>query len=44
MENQALRYYTTLASYFASKPLYLDEPTQKKPNTRKLVEHLYKTN
>ena len=28
----------TLASYFASKPLYLDEPTQKKPNTRKLVE------
>lgn len=30
--------YKTLASYFASKPLYLDEPTQKKPNTRKLVE------
>jgi len=27
-----------LAEYFASKPLYLDEPTQKKPNTRKLVE------
>ncbi|MCX6238204.1 MAG: WD40 repeat domain-containing protein, partial [Bacteroidia bacterium] len=31
-------YYTTLASYFQSKPLYLDEPIQKKPNTRKLVE------
>ena len=27
-----------LAEYFASKPLYLDEPQQKKPNVRKLVE------
>ena len=32
------RHHTTLASYFQSKPLYLDEPTQKKPNIRKLVE------
>ena len=32
------QYHSTLASYFASKPLYLDEPIQKKPNTRKLVE------
>jgi WD40 repeat protein len=32
------KYHKTLASYFQSKPLYLDEYTQKKPNTRKLVE------
>jgi len=31
-------YHTTLSTYFQTKPLYLDEPTQKKPNTRKLVE------
>jgi hypothetical protein len=31
-------YYKTLANYFECKLLYLDEPTQKKPNTRKLVE------
>jgi WD40 repeat protein len=31
-------YHSTLATYFAGKPLYLDEPTQKKPNTRKLIE------
>ncbi|MCX6249602.1 MAG: hypothetical protein NTX61_02515 [Bacteroidetes bacterium] len=31
-------FYKSLAGYFQSKPLYLDEPTQKKPNTRKLVE------
>jgi WD40 repeat protein len=31
-------YHLNLASYFTSKPLYLDEPTQKKHNTRKLVE------
>ena len=31
-------YHSTLASYFQSKPLYLDEPTQKEPNKRKLVE------
>ncbi len=32
------KYHITLASYFQSKPLYLDETTQKNPNTRKLVE------
>ncbi len=31
-------FHKNLANYFASKPLYLDEPTQKKPNIRKLVE------
>ena len=31
-------YHSILASYFARKALYLDEPTRKKPNTRKLVE------
>ena len=31
-------YNSNLAEYFQEKPLYLDEPTQKKPNTRKLVE------
>jgi WD40 repeat protein len=35
---QIMIFHTTLASFFASKPLYLDEPTRKKPNTRKLVE------
>jgi WD40 repeat protein len=38
MDNKNTLYNFTLANYFASKPLYLDEPTQKKPNTRKLVE------
>jgi len=38
MQPVKTNYHTTLASYFASKPLYLDEPIQKKPNTRKLVE------
>jgi WD40 repeat protein len=33
-----IKYNATLAYYFQSKSLYLDEPTQKKPNTRKLVE------
>jgi hypothetical protein len=32
------KYHSNLAYYFQSKPLYLDDPTQKKPNTRKLVE------
>ena len=32
------KYHSSLAFYFASKTLYLDEPTQKKPNIRKLVE------
>lgn len=31
-------FHINLANYFTKKPLYLDEPTQKKPNTRKLVE------
>ena len=31
-------YNINLANYFANKSLYLDEPNQKKPNTRKLVE------
>jgi WD40 repeat protein len=35
---QTQKYYSGLAGYFQSKPLYLDEPTEKKPNTRKLVE------
>ena len=31
-------FHKNLADYFQSKPLYLDEPTQKNPNIRKLVE------
>jgi len=38
MAKHNLSYHTTLSSYFQSKPLYLDEPTQKKPNVRKLME------
>jgi WD40 repeat protein len=38
MSSISTSYHSNLASYFASKPLYLDEPTQKKPNIRKLVE------
>ena len=38
MGGQSRKYHQGLASYYQSKPLYLDEPTQKKPNTRKLVE------
>ncbi|MCX6249599.1 MAG: hypothetical protein NTX61_02500 [Bacteroidetes bacterium] len=38
METAQNKYHFNLAGYFQSKPLYLDEPTQKKPNTRKLVE------
>lgn len=33
-----MKYNRNIATYFRSKTLYLDEPTQKKPNTRKLVE------
>ena len=33
-----LNYHITLSNYFSSKSLYLDEPTQIKPNIRKLVE------
>lgn len=32
------KYHKTLAFYFQSKFLYLDETSKKKPNTRKLVE------
>ena len=32
------RFHTQLSNYFSTKPLYLDAPTQKKPNTRKLME------
>ncbi|MBU2650980.1 MAG: hypothetical protein KKA81_08595 [Bacteroidetes bacterium] len=32
--------HITLASYFQSKPLYLDGENFKKPNVRKLVEQL----
>jgi hypothetical protein len=37
----ASKYHTPLASYFQKKPLYLDEPTQKKPNVRKLMEQAW---
>jgi hypothetical protein len=33
-----MEYHNILANYFATKPLYLDEPVSKKPNIRKLVE------
>jgi len=38
MDTISKSYNINLANYFARKSLYLDEPTQKKPNTRKLVE------
>ena len=38
MSSISTSYHSNLANYFASKPLYLDEPTRKKPNNRKLVE------
>ncbi len=38
MNPQIENYHSILANYFSSKPLYLDVPTQKKPNIRKLVE------
>ena len=33
-------YHIYLAEYFKAKPLYLDEPTRKTPNIRKLIEQL----
>jgi hypothetical protein len=33
-----LNHHIILSRYFVHKSLYLDEPTQKKPNIRKLVE------
>ena len=41
MNSISKSYNINLANYFASKSLYLDEPTQKKPNTRKLVEQIW---
>ncbi len=38
MNPNSIHYHSILADYFSSKPLYLDEPAQKKPGTRKLVE------
>jgi len=38
VELTAIKYNRTISEYFSGKPLYLDDPTQKKPNTRKLVE------
>ena len=32
------KYHSNLSKFFVLKPLYLDEPTQKNPNTRKLLE------
>ena len=32
------KYHFTRAAYIFSKPQYLDEPTQKNPNTHKLIE------
>lgn len=39
--NENSYFHINLANYFEKKPLYLDEPTHKKPNTRKLVEQPY---
>lgn len=38
MQPAKTNHHSTLASYFTHKPLYLDEPTRKKPNIRKLTE------
>jgi WD40 repeat protein len=38
MSTCSLKYHTCIAEYFSGKPLYLDESTSSKPNTRKLVE------
>jgi len=38
MHPKLRQYHLTIAEYFHSRSLYLDEPTRKKPNTRKLVE------
>ena len=38
MNPNSIHYHSILSDYFSGKPLYLDEPTQKKPGTRKLVE------
>jgi hypothetical protein len=38
MNPNSIHYHSIIADYFLNNPLYLDEPTQKKPGTRKLVE------
>lgn len=38
MNPNSTHYHSILADYFSGNPLYLDEPAQKKPSTRKLVE------
>jgi hypothetical protein len=38
MDPNSIHYHSFLAGYFSSGLLYLDEPAQKKPNIRKLVE------
>lgn len=38
MNKNSTYYHSKLSKYFESKPLYLDEPLQEKPNIRKLVE------
>ena len=43
MGSNSKYYHTNLSKYFASKPLYLDSPTQKKPNTRKHIEQQIET-
>lgn len=35
---ETINYHTTLATYFQSKPLYLDGESFRKPNVRKLME------
>jgi hypothetical protein len=38
MSSKTFYFHTRISKYFADKPLYLDQPTKKKPNIRKLVE------
>jgi hypothetical protein len=38
MNSNSIHYHSILAEYFSGEPLYLDEPAQKKPGIRKLVE------
>ncbi len=41
MDTISKSYNINLANYFASRPLYLDETAQKKPNIRRAVELVY---
>lgn len=38
------RFHANLAIYYSTKPLYMDSPTQNKPNTRKLVQLAWQQN